>query len=131
MTVSSVAFSPRQWPPQPIRRCRLVSVYRCEVQQEDRTFLMTIPIDVIAAKKNTIMVSMDHFLIPTNHLCGRCLTKILCIESGLVTMSIDVLSSLLSNLDGVTESFFELSSFGSIAGGVNREALDLDSGLGI
>jgi hypothetical protein len=42
-----------------------------------------------------------------------------------------MLSSLLSNLDGVTKGLLQLTSLGTVAGAVDGEALDFPGGLSV
>lgn len=77
------------------------------------------------------MVSIDELFIPSNHFSSGGLTKILAVDLRLVAVSVDVLSSLLRNLDGVTEGLFKLNSLSIVAGWMDGEALDLDGGLGV
>lgn len=92
---------------------------------------MTVAVDIITTEKDTLVITIDELLIPSNHFSSRCLTEILAVNLRLVAVSIDVLGSLLSNLDGVTKGLLQLDSLGVIAGGVDGEALNLDGGLGV
>lgn len=92
---------------------------------------MAVSVNVVAAEKNTFVVTVDEFLIPADHFGSRCLTEVLGVEGRVIAVSIDVLSGLLGNLDGITECLFKLSSLGTIARLVDREALDLRDGLRI
>lgn len=93
------------------------------------TFLVAVSVNVVAAEENTFVVAVDEFLIPADYFSSRCLAKVLGVEGRVIAVSVDVLSGLLGNLDGVTESLFELSSLSAIARLVDREALDLGGGL--
>jgi hypothetical protein len=92
---------------------------------------MAISIDVITSEQNSLVVPIDEFLVPSNHFSSGSLTKVLAVNFRLIAVGVDVLSSLLRNLDGVTESFLELYFLGVVTGWMDGEALDLDSGLGV
>lgn len=77
------------------------------------------------------MIPMNQLFIPSNNLRSSSCTKILCIQRRPITMSIDMLSSLLSKFYSVAQCFFELVSLGSIAGGMDRKSLDCGGGLGV
>lgn len=92
---------------------------------------MAVSVNVVAAEENTFVVTVDELLIPADYFSSRCLAKVLGVEGRVIAVSVDVLSGLLSDLDGITKSLFKLSSLGAIARLVDREALDLRGGLGI
>jgi hypothetical protein len=92
---------------------------------------VTVAIDVIAAKQNALMIAVDELLIPTDDFSSGCDAKVFVEELRLIAVDVDVLGSLLSNLDGVTKSLFELCSLSAVAGLMNREPLDFDGGLGV
>lgn len=123
-----MAFEPRQWPPQPCQAIVSVAVKE-KVEGEEHTFLMAISIDVITSKENSLMVSIDEFLIPSNHFGSRSLAEVLAVDFRLIAVGVDMLGSLLRNLDGVTESLFKLYSLGVVTGWMDGEALNLDGGL--
>ena len=125
-----MAFEPRQWPPQPCQAIVSVAVKE-KVEGEEHTFLMAISIDVITSKENSLMVSIDEFLIPSNHFGSRSLAEVLAVDFRLIAVGVDVLGSLLRNFDGVDESLFELNSLGVVAGWMDRETLDLNGRLGV
>ena len=112
-------------------RISISIVAKKKVEGEEHTFLMTVSINVITSKENSLMVSIDEFLIPSNHFSSGSLTKVLAVNFRLIAVGVDMLSSLLRNLDGVAESLFELNSLGVVAGWMDRETLDLNGRLGV
>ena len=107
------------------------SLERKEEGEVGHTFLVAVSVNVVAAEENTFVVTVDELLIPADYFSSRCLAKVLGVEGRVIAVSVDVLSGLLSDLDGITECLFELSFFGAIARLVDREALNLRGGLGI
>lgn len=92
---------------------------------------MAVSVNVVAAEENTFVVAVDEFLIPADYFSSGCLTEVLGVEGRVIAVSVNVLSGLLSDLDGITKSLFELSSLSAIARLVDWEALNLRGGLGI
>ena len=128
--VSGVLATPVATPTYRESKCQCCCTHE-RVKRGERTFLVAVSIDIITTENDTLMVPVNKLLIPPHYFSSRCLTKILAVNLGLVAVGVDVLGSLLSNLDGVTKSLFELNSLGVVAGGMNREALDLDGWLGV
>lgn len=93
--------------------------------------MVTVSINVIAAEENAVMVPVNKLLVPTDYFSSWRLTEVLAVKSRVVAVSVDVLCSLLSDLDGVTKRLFELSSFGSVTRRVDRETLNFDGRLRI
>jgi hypothetical protein len=92
---------------------------------------VAIAINVVAAEEDALVIAVNELLVPTNHFSSGCDAEVLVEELRLIAVSIDVLGSLLSNLDGITESLFKLCSLSAVARLMNGESLDLDGGLGV
>ena len=93
--------------------------------------MVAVSIYVITTEKDALVIPIDELLIPSNHFSSRSLAEVFAIDLRLVSMSVDVLGSLLGNLDGVTKGFFELDPLGIVARGMDWEALDFDGWLGV
>jgi hypothetical protein len=77
MTVSEVAFSPRQWPPQPVESEHSLHL---ESKQDNLTFQLAVAVGVVASEQDTGLVSIGNLVKPTNWLGGRGIAKVLLVD---------------------------------------------------
>lgn len=112
MTVSWVAFLPRQWPAQPEME---ISYMTNEISVLSTALCDTVPVWVVAAEGHGASVGLHHARVPSNRLGTGRVTEVLDVIRRLVSPAKDVLPSMRCQPDGLIESTTELSAFGNIA----------------
>lgn len=88
------------------------------------TFLTAVAIRVVAAEKNTRLVTIGDLGVPSNGLSCAGISEVLLVDLAGVTPSKDVVTCMTDEGQGLVKGLLNLGRLCDIAGRVDRERVD-------